>query len=95
MQKKILGEMFYYLIPSKVYSFSALMSFYTIKIIVKMLICEISCLYINIHVTYMLPVFGAVLCVCMKQWCSVVAAVPAVVSASGPAAADDCGTAPL
>lgn len=52
-------------------------------------------LYINIHVTYMLPVFGAVLCVCMKQWCSVVAAVPAVVSASGPAAAGDCGTAPL
>ncbi len=43
----------------------------------------------------MLPVLGAALCVCMKQSCSVVAAVPAAVSASGRAADDDCGTAPL
>lgn len=46
----------------------------------------------------MLPVFcegPAVTSVWIKQCCSVAAAVPAAVSASGPAAADGCGTAPL
>lgn len=42
----------------------------------------------------MLPVQGAVQCVCLMLCHSVAAAVPAVVSASGPAAVDDCGTAP-
>lgn len=66
MQKKILGEMFYYLIHSKVYSFSALMSFYTIKIIVKMLKCEISSLYLCVCIlTYMLHICY----LCLVQCC--------------------------